>query len=413
VTGARKATFSFGIEEEFFLAAAGDFALPERLPDGFVAACKDSLGEWISRELLQPQIEISSPVFHDEDEARERMTALRGKLCEVAGDFDLLPVASGTYPCGRWQQQWTTQEARYAELREDFQIVGRRSLLSGLHVHVEIPDGVDRVALMNRLMPWLPLFLALSTSAPFWGGLRTGLKSYRQVAYDEWPRSGIPDFFEDEGDYERFVALLRDTGAVDDASMLWWTIRPALRLPTLELRIADCCTDVDDAVALASLFRCLVRAHVRQPALGSARTTHTRRIIDENRWRASRYGIEASFIDEPRRTNRAVPELVDDALALLAEDIDALRCEHMPAQLRRILERGTSADRQLSIYRRLRDEDGADRAAALRAVAEWLAHATRPCSGRSASAARSGNGTSRGLAARRAMAGHASQAVRS
>ena len=372
------AAFTFGIEEEFFLARADDFSLPERLPDGFVAACRRSLGEWISRELLQPQIEISSPVFHDEAGARERMAAFRRQLCDVADRFGLRPVASGTYPCGRWQQQWTTQESRYAELREDFQIVGRRSLLCGLHVHVGIPEGVDRVMLMNRLMPWLPLFLALSTSAPFWGGLRTGLKSYRQVAYDEWPRSGIPDFFADEADYDDFVALMQATGAVNDASMLWWTIRPAQRLPTLELRIADCCTDVEDTVALASLFRCLVRAHVRDSTRGRERTTHTRRIIDENRWRAGRYGIEAEFIDEQQRVNRPVRALVPDLLTMLADDIDALGCSTMPAQLQRILDRGTSADRQLAIYRRWRDEDGASRDEALHAVAEWLAFSTRP-----------------------------------
>lgn len=375
---ARTEPYCFGIEEEFFLAGADDMALTGRLPRGFVAACERSFGDWISRELLQPQIEIASPVFGHEEEARQRMAGLRTQLCDVAGEFGLRPIASGTYPCARWQQQWTTEEARYAGLREDFQIVGRRSLLCGLHVHVQVPDGIDRVVLMNRLMPWLPLFLALSASAPFWGGMRTGLKSYRQVAYDEWPRSGIPDFFDDEADYDDFVSLMRDTGAVNDASMLWWAIRPALRLPTLELRIADCCTDVDDAVAIASLFRCLVRAHVRQPALGARRSTHTRRIIDENRWRAGRYGIEARFIDEHRRTSRPAGELVDAALSLLAEDIEALGCHQMPAQLGRILARGTSADRQLAIYRRLRDEHGADRATALREVAGWLALATRP-----------------------------------
>lgn len=374
---ARDARYSFGIEEEYFLVGTDDLELTPRLPPGFVEACEASVGEWISRELLQSQIEISSPVFCDETEALERMISLRRRLVETAAGFGLAPVAAGTFPLSTWRQQWTSVQSRYTKMREDFQIVGRRSLVCGLHVHVEVPEGIDRVALMNRLMPWLPLFLALSTASPFWSGMRTGLMSYRQAAYDEWPRSGIPDFFENEADYDRFVSLLRHTGAVSDGGMLWWGIRPAPRLPTLELRIADCCTRVEDSVALASLFRCLVRAHVQRPSLGIGRSTHTRRIIDENRWRAKRYGIEAELIDESRWLNRPVRSIVDDALSLLEEDIAALACDTLPHQLGHILERGTSADRQLAIYRRLRDS-GARRPEALHEVVRWLVEATRP-----------------------------------
>ena len=244
-----------------------------------------------------------------------------------------------------------------------------------MHVHVEIPARHDRVALMNRIMPWLPLFLALSASSPFWARRNTGLMSYRQAAYDEWPRTGIPDFFDDQADYDAFVATLVQAGVLEDASHVWWAIRPALRFPTLELRIADCCTAVEDGVALATLYRCLVRCLVRRPALGATRGTATRRLIDENRWRAKRYGIDADFIVEGERDPVSVRALLARLRETVAPDAEALGCTAALRQLDIILTRGTSAQQQLAVYRARRDA-GSGTLDAIRGVVDWLLDAT-------------------------------------
>lgn len=366
---------SFGIEEEYFLVHARNAKLVRRVPQRFMRAAQDRCGKVVKRELLQSQVEIASPVSHDADEARATLSALRRSLAGLAEEMGCRLVAAGTHPIARWQRTEPSRQRRYRKLIDDFKIVGRRNLLCGLHLHVAVPPEIDRVALMNRLLPWLPVFLALSTSSPFWQGRHTGLLSYRQAAYDEWPRTGVPDYFADQDEYDGFAALLASQGAIGDASYLWWAIRPSLRFPTVELRIADCCTRIGDSIALAALFRCLVRAHLRRPELGLRRSTMTRRIIEENRWRAKRYGIEASFIDEFGQGAVPLARVLDGLRALLAEDAQALGCEAELARLTRIMALGTSAHQQLAVFEERRDA-GASVHAALCAVVEWLADAT-------------------------------------
>ncbi|MBO9664379.1 carboxylate-amine ligase [Dokdonella sp.] len=363
--------YTFGLEEEFFLVNPATRNAATRVPKLLLKLCQQRFGSYVEHELMQSQVEISSPVFERDEEARAEMRRLRRGVAEIAAASNLRLVAAGTHPLSAWHQQAHTEKTRYARIVDDFQILGRRNLLCGLHVHVAPPPGVDRVALMNRLMPWLPLFLALSTSSPFWNRRRTGLLSYRQSAYDEWPRAGIPDFFADEAEYGAFRDLLVRAGAMADGSYLWWAIRPAQGYPTLELRIADCCTHLDDALALAALFRCLVRAHVRNPELGTVRSALTRRLIDENRWRAKRFGLEAQFIDERDGSTRTCAQWLDAALALVAEDARRFECEAALRHLGTIFARGTSAHEQLAIYR-ARREDGASGTEALRAVVDWL-----------------------------------------
>ena len=367
--------YTFGIEEEYFLASPGSGNLASRVPRKLLADAKSKLGESVTAELLQSQIEIASPILHDCAQAHASMTGLRRGLSELVASNGLRLVASSTHPLGAWREQHVTEKPRYDELMSDFRIIGQRNLVCGMHVHVAVPPDVDRVALMNRAMPWLPLFLALSTSSPFWNRHITGLLSYRQAVYDEWPRSGIPDFFADQQDYDAFTALLQGAGAVRDASYLWWAIRPALRYPTLEIRIADVCTRVEDGLALATLFRCLIAALIRHPDTGCTRTSHTRRIVDENRWRAKRDGIAARFIDEPSATAIPLPELLQRLLAFIGEDADLLGCTATLARLGQIVEGGTSAHAQLRIYNERRAA-GTSNQLALRAVVDWLATTT-------------------------------------
>lgn len=367
--------YTFGIEEEYFLAHATDGSLIARIPDHFLSRARARLGDSVTSELLQSQIEIASPILSDMQEAYGCVTDLRRGLCHLLAEEDLRLVAASTHPLGAWREQFVTEKPRYDRLLGDFRIVGQRNLVCGMHVHVAVPPQIDRVRLMNRLMPWLPVFLALSASSPFWDQRVTGLMSYRQAIYDEWPRSGVPDFFDDERDYQSFVDRLQKAGAIRDASYLWWAIRPALRFPTLELRIADACTRVEDTVALAALFRCLVAMLVRNPDYGTHRTTHTRRLIDENRWRAKRDGIAASMLDE--RTGEVVPmkAVVDRLIDLTGEDADRLNCTQSLQQLYRILEQGTSANAQLRIYNECR-ADGASSDEALRHVVKWICETT-------------------------------------
>jgi carboxylate-amine ligase len=362
---------TYGIEEEFFLVDRATRDLAADVPAGFLRACRLALGERVGEELLQPQVEIATPILHDATQARESLGLLRDEVAAIAARYDLGLVAAGTHPLGAWEDQRTTDKDRYARLIDDFQIVGRRNLFCGLHVHVGVPEGHDRVVLMNRLMPWVPMFLALSTSSPFWNGKPTGLLSYRQAAYDEWPRSGIPDAFTGEREYADFVRLLASCGALRDGSYLWWSVRPSARFPTLELRIADACTRIEDSLAIAAAFRCLVRAHLRQPALGAGASPISRRVIEENRWRAKRYGTDAEIIDESMGSARGFLDALDAMLALIAPDAQALGCEREIAHLRSIVRNGTSAHRQLAVYRGERNRCRS-RDQALGGVVDWL-----------------------------------------
>lgn len=367
--------FTYGIEEEFFLVEPQSLRLARSLPKQFLLDCRRRFGERAGPEMQQAQVEIATPILHDAAEARQSLAELRGGVGLIAGAQGMRLMSAGTHPMAGWTEQRHTDELRYDNLIDEYQMVGRRNLLSALHVHVAVPDGVDRVQLMNRLMPWLPVFLALSTSSPFWGGRNTGLLSYRQAAYDEWPRSGIPDAFGDELEYASFIDLLAQCDGPADGSYLWWAVRPSARFPTLELRIADACTRMEDALAIAATFRCLVRAHVRTPGLGLARTAITRRVIEENRWRAKRYGTQAAFIDEFSRGLVSFGETLARLHALVAEDAWELGCEAELRHLCAIPMLGTSAHAQLDIYRGQR-EQGSTREAALRLVAAWLCDTT-------------------------------------
>jgi carboxylate-amine ligase len=367
---------TFGIEEEFFLVDRRTRHAVPRVRKRFVKACKSRLGDAVEFELQQTQVEIVSPIFSSSTQALHEMTRLRSSVAEIAQAMGLGIFAAGTHPLARWQRQHATEKPRYSRLIDAYQIVGQRDVLSGLHIHVAVPNG-DRVALMNRLMPWLPLFLALSTSSPFWNMQRTGLLSYRQAAYNEWPRTGIPDYFDDEDEYNAFLARLVRCGALKDGSELWWAIRPSQRFPTLELRLADSCTRVQDVIALATLFRCLVSVHMRRPELGTQRSNATRRLIEENRWRAQRYGIEAQFIDEAGDRCVSVADCVAELRELIADDARVLDPDNALGALTTILARGTSAHEQLARYDASRAA-GANHVEALRATVDWLLETTVP-----------------------------------
>jgi len=367
--------YTFGIEEEYFVACRDTKSIDDRSHKSLIAACKLQLGDRVQSEMLQSQIEIATPILADMATARRELATARRVVAGVADAHGLGIAAAGTYPLAVWHEQRLTKRRRYIKMQDDLQIVGQRNVLCGMHVHVQPPVNASRVDLMNRVMPFLPLLLALSTSSPFWQAHRTGMKGYRLAAYDELPRTGLPAIFRNDGEYQMYVDTLVISGAVPDASHIWWVIRPSMRFPTLELRIADSCTHMEDALCIAALFRCLIRRLSLDAALHAQMNSMWRLVVDENRWRAQRFGIEGSFIDIQRNTLRPGRDLITDLLALLHDDAVALNCLPEIEHARTIMTRGTSADTQLQIYQDARAA-GETRRQALAKVATWLLDVT-------------------------------------
>jgi carboxylate-amine ligase len=367
--------FKFGIEEEYFVNDAPRRDIARGRIKEFFAACRDNISGDIQPEMLEPQIEVASKPAVEFSEARAQLAELRSSVGAVARDFDLSIMASGTHPLAVWARVRPTAQPRYGKVMHDLQMLGSRNVLCGMHVHVEVPDLSMRVDIMNRIQPYLPLLLALSTSSPFWQAQRTGLLGYRLAAYRELPRTGLPDLFESAQDYQRYIDTLVAARAIENSSYVWWVIRPSLKHPTLELRVADSCTRLDDTIAIAALYRCLVRRLSLDTTLNAGQTGASRAINDENGWRAQRYGIHGSFVDEKTRTAKPVRELLDETLALVAEDAKALGCQRELDLARWIVARGTSADQQLTLYteavgRGLSSRD------ALAGVVDWLSAET-------------------------------------
>ncbi|HEX2553987.1 MAG TPA: carboxylate-amine ligase [Microvirga sp.] len=342
--------YRFGIEEECFLNdAVKRDAARSRIAE-FFADCRAHVTADVQREMLEPQVEIATPPGTDFAAAREHLRSLRASLGEVAREHGLAIMAAGTHPLATWARIKPTNQPRYGKVMHDLQMLGSRTVLCGMHVHVEVPDTGQRVDLMNRMQPFLPLLLALSTSSPFWQAHRTGLLGYRLAAYRELPRTGLPDLFQDAADYQRYIDTLVAARAIENSSYCWWVIRPSLRHPTLELRVADSCTRVEDTIAIAALYRCLVRHLVREPALNRGLTGASRAIVEENCWRAQRYGIHGSFVDEATRSAKPVAQVLDEVLDRVADDAAALGCRGELDLARWIIARGTSADQQLNLY---------------------------------------------------------------
>lgn len=368
------ATYRFGIEEEYFLADATTRGTPRRGVKGFHEAARARLPQ-VERELLQSQVEVATPPSTSFAAAGATLRGLRAGLAEIGRQHGVLVLAAGTHPVARWSRQSHTEADRYEGIMRELRMVGRRSVICGMHVHVEVPRPEARVDLMNRLLPYMPLLLALSASSPFWQGRATGLAGYRLSAFGEMPRTGLPDLFAGPEDYERYVAMMTRSGAIADASFLWWALRPSVRYPTLELRVADSCTRVGDTIAIAALYRCLVRLVDRRPELNRGLTGASRAIAAENLWRAQRYGVRASLIDEA--SGAAVPfaSYLETTLGLVREDADALGCREEAEASRVIAAEGTSADRQLAVFAEARGR-GLPGRDALGAVVDWLAATT-------------------------------------
>ncbi|MDR6305676.1 carboxylate-amine ligase [Nitrobacter vulgaris] len=358
--------YSFGIEEEYFLADRETFEVAMQTPNELFEAANWSTGDLATREMLQAQLEVATNIHGDINDAREELKFLRREVAAVASQYGFVIMASATHPTASWRLSQPSPKVRYEEMIEDFKAVGHRNMVCGMHVHVQLPDADRRFAVMRAMIPYLPIFIALSTSSPFWNSADTGLKGYRLAAYDELPRSGLPELFENKQEFEEYVAALVKSGVMPDESYVWWGLRPSSRHPTLELRAPDVCTYVDDAVAIAALYRSLARYLYERPELSKRVTGVDRAIAVENKWRAQRYGISCIFVgkDGPVEIHDVLSTLIEQ----ISEDAAKLTCQRELEDCKRILERGSSADAQLRIYR--------DNALNLTEVNRWIAETT-------------------------------------
>jgi carboxylate-amine ligase len=342
-------SFSIGIEEEYLLVdrETGDLA---EAPEALMEACKADLDEQVSPEFLQCQIEIGTNVCADVGQAREDLIRLRSAVARHAADHGLAPIAAACHPFSDWKEQHHTDKDRYNDLRRDLGGVARRLLICGMHVHVGIPDQEDRIDVMNQLSYFLPHLLALSASSPFWQGEDTGLASYRLTVFDNLPRTGLPPQLWSWAEFQRSVDAIVDLGLIEDASKIWWDLRPSAKFPTIEARICDVSPKVETALTIAAVVQCLARFLWRMKGRNQRWRIYDNFLISENRWMAQRYGATRGLIDFGQREIIPVAHLVEELIELLAEDAEALGCTAELEGARDIILGGTSAERQRRVF---------------------------------------------------------------
>jgi len=345
-----KPEFTMGVEEEYLLVDKATRGLAADPPKSLLGECEDILGGQVTTELLRSQIEVGTRVCKNIKEVREDLGRLRRTIIDVADRHGLAPIASSTHPFSRWSEQKHTAKDRYESLTTEMQGAARRMVICGMHVHVGINDDALRIDLMNQMAYFLPHLLALSCSSPFWEGRDTGLKSYRLTIFDALPRTGLPEKFQSFAEYQRHVDILINAGVMEDSTKIWWDLRPSGRFPTLETRIMDVCTRMEDAIALAALLCCVLRMLYRLRLANQRWRTYTTMLVSENRWRAMRYSFDEGLIDFAKGAIVPFDTLLEEILDLIAEDAEALDCVAEVASVRDILSRGTSAHRQLKAH---------------------------------------------------------------
>lgn len=362
---------TIGIEEEYFVVDRSTRDLVRELPPELLNSLEHPPVGEVSPEFIRSQIEIGTPVSNDTQELSEYLRLMRRFVSDTVAEYDMAIIASSTHPMAEWTAQRRTEKHRYRSLEQALQGVVRRLLICGMHVHVEIGDEDLRIDLMNQVTYFLPHILALSGSSPFWHGDNTGLKSYRPAVFRSLPRTGMPDEFRDWSEYERFVNALVGAGVIEDATKLWWDIRPSNRYPTLEMRSSDLCTRYEDAISIAALYQALLGMLYKRRLKNQRWRVYSRMLIAENNWRAQRYGVSESLIDFGRGQLVPMAELTEELVELTAESAEELGSTAHVGRIRDIVATGTSADRQLAVFSHS-IADGAERQDALIAVVDHL-----------------------------------------
>src|SRR2546428_9795693 len=351
---AKDHVFTLGIEEEFAIVDPVTRELRshihEILEDGRV-----TLKEQIKPEMHQSVVELGTEICRDIDDARNHVTELRSRLAALAGRSKLKIASVGTHPFSHWRDQLITQGERYQEIVRDMQLLARANLIFGLHVHVGIPNRESAIHVMNQARYFLPHIYALSANSPFWVGQNTGLKGYRLKVFERFPRTGIPDAFESLSEYEDYCKLLVMTACVHNAKKIWWDIRLHPFFDTLEVRVCDAQSRVDDTLAIAALLQAIVSKLYKLLRQNTTFRVYRRRLLDENRWRATRYGIDGKLIDFGRETEVDTRSLLNELLEFVSTEVNELGSKKEMAHVERIMREGTGADRQLAAFARTQD----------------------------------------------------------
>jgi carboxylate-amine ligase len=346
--------FTLGIEEEFQIIDPETRELRSHIQE-ILADGKIILKEHVKPEMHQSVVELGTEICSDTGCARQQVIELRSELATLAALDGLKIASAGTHPFSHWMDQLITADERYATIVQDMQQIARANLIFGLHVHIGIPDREEAIDVMNQARYFLPHLYALSVNSPFWLGQNTGLKAYRQMIFERFPRSGIPDAFESLSEYEDYLKLLVATNCIDNAKKIWWDVRLHPFFDTIEFRICDAQSRVDDTIALAALMQAIVSKLQKLRRQNVTFRMYPRRLIDENRWRASRYGIDGKMIDFGRKCEVDERALLHEMLEFIATEVDELGNHAELAHIERIMREGTGADRQLAVWERTHD----------------------------------------------------------
>jgi len=346
--------FTLGIEEEFAIVDPETRELRSHIQE-ILEGGKVTLKEQIKPEMHQSVVELGTEICQSIVDARAHVIELRGKLAELAGRSGLKIASVGTHPFSHWRDQLITEGERYQQIVKDMQSLARANLIFGLHVHVGIPNRDTAIHVMNQARYFLPHIYALSVNSPFWVGQDTGLKGYRLKVFERFPRTGIPDAFESLSEYEDFCKLLVKTGCIDNAKKIWWDIRLHPFFDTLEVRVCDAQSRVDDTLAIAALIQAVIAKLHKLLRQNITFRVYRRRLLDENRWRASRYGIDGKLIDFGKEAEVETRSLLNELLEFVSTEVNELGNQKEMAHIERIMREGTGADRQLAVWERTQD----------------------------------------------------------
>jgi carboxylate-amine ligase len=346
--------FTLGVEEEFQIVDPETFELRSHVSE-LLASSAAVFGDQIKPELHQSIVEVGTKICQDVAELTEEIFRIRQQLAESAERAGLAVAAAGTHPFSHWKDQVLSPGVRYESIVEELQQLARSLLIFGLHVHVAVPDRQTAIDLMNQARYFLPHLLALSTSSPFWMGRDTGLKSYRTTIFRRFPRTGVPDYFGSWSEFENYVKLLIDLKCIEDAKKIWWDVRPHPTYGTLEFRVCDVPTRPADAVMLGALCQAIIVKLYKLYRSNMGFRIYRRALIEENKWRAARWGLDGKLIDFGRKTEVPMRDLALELLEFVDDVVDELGSRPAVEQVHRVLAEGTSADRQLAVYQRTSD----------------------------------------------------------
>ncbi|HEX9732000.1 MAG TPA: carboxylate-amine ligase [Thermoanaerobaculia bacterium] len=345
---------TLGIEEEYQIIDPETRELKSYIQE-FLEQGRVVLQDQIKQEFLQSQVEVGSHICRDVAEVRTEVVRLRRSICDLAAENGLAVAAASTHPFSSWWQQDVTVGERYTQLRTDMAELARRMLIFGMHVHVGIEDKEMMIDVMNQARYFLPHLLALTTSSPFWEGRDTGLKSYRTVIFESLPRTGLPPSFSSWADYQEFVDTLVKTRCIDEPTKIWWDVRPHPKFPTLEFRVCDICTRIDEAVCLTALVLSIVTKLIKLRLDNRSWRAYRHHLITENKWRAVRYGIDGKLLDLGKKQEVPFHTLALELLEFVDDVVDGLECRAEVEYVHKILAGGTSADRQRAVFERTGD----------------------------------------------------------